>query len=72
MTALAGKVAIVTGGATLIGAAVAQDLSRAGACVAILDLDAGNGARVADSLGERAMFVALDITDDRAIEHAVS
>ncbi|MBA9934860.1 SDR family NAD(P)-dependent oxidoreductase, partial [Burkholderia contaminans] len=57
MTALAGKVAIVTGGATLIGAAVAQDLSRAGACVAILDLDAGNGARVADALGERAMFV---------------
>ncbi|PFH20362.1 SDR family oxidoreductase [Burkholderia sp. JKS000303] len=72
MTALAGKVAIVTGGATLIGAAVAQDLSRAGACVAILDLDAQNGARVAASLGERGMFVATDITDDRAIEHAVS
>ncbi|ABI91852.1 short chain dehydrogenase family protein [Burkholderia ambifaria AMMD] len=72
MTALAGKVALVTGGATLIGAAVAQDLSRAGACVAILDLDAENGARVADALGERGMFIATDITDDRAIEHAVS
>ncbi|MDI9682540.1 hypothetical protein QM334_37955, partial [Burkholderia cenocepacia] len=46
-------------GATLIGAAVAQDLSRAGACVAILDLDADNGARVAASLGERALFLAL-------------
>ncbi|AOJ00081.1 SDR family oxidoreductase [Burkholderia sp. LA-2-3-30-S1-D2] len=72
MTALAGKVAIVTGGATLIGAAVAQDLGRAGACVAILDLDAENGARVADTLGERGMFIATDITDDRAIDRAVS
>ncbi|MCU9953574.1 MULTISPECIES: SDR family oxidoreductase [Burkholderia] len=72
MTTLAGKVAIVTGGATLIGAAVAQDLTRAGACVAILDLDTENGSRVADALGERAMFVAIDITDDRAIERAVS
>ncbi|MGP8473474.1 SDR family oxidoreductase [Burkholderia sp. PR2] len=72
MTSLAGKVAIVTGGATLIGAAVAQDLGRAGACVAILDLDAENGARVADTLGERGMFIATDITDDRAIDRAVS
>lgn len=72
MTALAGKVAIVTGGATLIGAAVAQDLGRAGACVAILDLDAENGARVADTLGERGVFIATDITDDRAIDRAVS
>ncbi|MCA8182800.1 SDR family oxidoreductase [Burkholderia vietnamiensis] len=71
MTVLAGKVAIVTGGATLIGAAVAQDLVRAGACVAIVDLDVQNGARVADTLGEHAMFIAADITDDRAIEHAV-
>ncbi|HDR9148565.1 TPA: SDR family oxidoreductase [Burkholderia vietnamiensis] len=72
MTALAGKVAIVTGGATLIGAAVAQDLVRTGACVAIVDLDVQNGARVADTLGEHAMFIATDITDDRAIEHAVA
>ncbi|AFJ90199.1 MULTISPECIES: SDR family oxidoreductase [Burkholderia] len=72
MTALAGKVAIVTGGATLIGAAVAQDLVRAGACVAIVDLDVQNGARVADTLGEHAIFIATDIADDRAIERAVA
>ncbi|MBA9927722.1 short-chain dehydrogenase, partial [Burkholderia contaminans] len=30
--------------------------------VAILDLDAGNGARVADALGERAMFVGAPAT----------
>ncbi|HDR9001231.1 TPA: SDR family oxidoreductase [Burkholderia vietnamiensis] len=72
MTALAGKVAIVTGGATLIGAAVAQDLMRAGACVAIVDLDVQNGARVADTLGEHAIFIATDIADDRAIERAVA
>ncbi|MGU7774666.1 SDR family oxidoreductase [Burkholderia sp. MR1-5-21] len=72
MTVLAGKVAIVTGGATLIGAAVAQDLCRAGARVAVLDLDVHNGARVAESLGAHGMFIATDITDDHAIERAVS
>lgn len=72
MTDLNGKVAIVTGGATLIGAAVARDLARAGARVAIFDIDENNGARVAQSIGENALFVPVDITDDRAIHHAVA
>lgn len=68
---LTGKVAIVTGGATLIGAAVAQELVAAGACVAVLDIDSENGERVADALGERALFLATDITDDAAIARAI-
>ncbi|MCM2494791.1 SDR family oxidoreductase [Burkholderia glumae] len=66
------KVAIVTGGATLIGAAVARDLVAAGARVAIFDIDRDNGARVAESIGEHAVFMAVDITDDHAIQHAVA
>ncbi|WP_321817642.1 MULTISPECIES: SDR family oxidoreductase [unclassified Paraburkholderia] len=72
MTDLNGKVAIVTGGATLIGAAVARDLAHAGARVAIFDIDETNGARVAQSIGENTLFLRVDITDDRAIDHAVT
>jgi NAD(P)-dependent dehydrogenase (short-subunit alcohol dehydrogenase family) len=72
MTSLAGRTAIVTGGATLIGAAVARDLVEAGARVAVLDIDARNGRQHADALGEACCFVETDITDDRAIAAAVA
>ncbi|MGF6656380.1 NAD(P)-dependent dehydrogenase (short-subunit alcohol dehydrogenase family) [Paraburkholderia youngii] len=72
MTSLTGKVAIVTGGATLIGAAVAKDLADAGARVAVLDIDAENGQRASRALGESAIFVRTDITDDKAIDHAIA
>ncbi|ATE60118.1 SDR family oxidoreductase [Thauera sinica] len=71
MKRLQGKVAIVSGGATLIGAAVARGLTEAGARVAILDVDPA-GAQVAASLGDEGMFVAVDLTDDAALEAAVA
>ncbi|MDD2137200.1 short-chain dehydrogenase [Pseudomonas sp. LLC-1] len=67
---LAGKVAVISGGATLIGAAVAEVLVAAGARVALLDIDP-KGAEVASSLAEAGLFVPLDLTDDAAIEQAV-
>jgi len=45
---LIGKVAVVSGGATLIGKAVVQALVSAGAHVAILDIDA-KGKAIAES-----------------------
>ncbi|SAK84109.1 short chain dehydrogenase [Caballeronia catudaia] len=72
MTSLAGRTAIVTGGATLIGAAVAKDLAAAGARVALLDIDVQNGRRVADSLGANGVFIETDITSDSALERAVA
>lgn len=71
MQALTGKTAIVTGGATHIGAAVAHDLADAGANVVIFDIDAANGERVVGAIGERALFLPVDITDDAAIAHAI-
>ncbi|MCC8393615.1 SDR family oxidoreductase [Paraburkholderia sp. MMS20-SJTR3] len=72
MTSLAGKTALVTGGATLIGAAVAKDLAAAGARVAVLDIDARNGAHVAEGLGPNGLFIETDITSDSALEQAVA
>lgn len=61
------KVAIVTGGATLIGAAVAQAFYDRGAAVVIADIDEDGGARVAAKLGARALFIRTDLSDDAQI-----
>lgn len=71
MKKLQDKIAIVSGGATLIGAAVARGLVEAGARVAILDIDPA-GAAVADALGSAGFFQAVDLTDDAALAKAVA
>lgn len=65
------KVAIVTGGATLIGAAVAKAFCDRGAAVVIADIDEEGGKRVASRLGACAMFVKTDLSDDAQIEACV-
>ena len=72
MPELDGKSAIVTGGATLIGAAVVRALHAAGANVAVADIDESGGRRLADELGERVLFVPTDLRDDAAIERLVT
>jgi len=72
MKGLQDKVAIVTGGATLIGAGVARAFVAAGARVAILDIDAAGGERVAAELGVKAMFIPTDITKDEEVSAAVA
>ncbi|NUA28027.1 SDR family oxidoreductase [Cupriavidus basilensis] len=72
MKGLQDKVAIISGGATLIGAGVASAFVQAGTRVAILDIDAAAGERVAGALGERALFVRTDITDDAQVAAAVA
>jgi len=66
------RVALITGGATLIGAAVAEAFVRNGARVAILDIDVEAGAKLADQLGASALFIETDITDDSQLEAAVA
>lgn len=66
---LAGKAAIVTGGATIIGAAVVRALQEAGVRVALADIDAEGGAQVAAACGGdgTVWFRRTDITDDAQV-----
>lgn len=66
MNALDGRVAVVTGGASGIGAATARVLAERGARVVIADINAGAAQAVADEVGGHAY--ALDVRDAEAIE----
>ena len=61
---VAGKAAIVTGGASGIGRATARVLAREGAAVCIADVDEAGGRQVADEIaaeGGEAIFVRTDV-----------
>ena len=68
MRGLDGKTAVVTGGATLIGAAVVRAFREAGTSVAVADIDADGGERLAAELGDGVLFSATDLRDDAALE----
>ena len=60
---LDGKVAIVTGAAQGMGEAHARRLVKEGAQVVLTDLNEQEGARIADELGENALFLKQDVSD---------
>ncbi len=64
MNRLEGKVALITGAASGLGAASARRLHREGAFVIVTDREVEKGAAVAASLGERAVFHKLDVTSE--------
>jgi NAD(P)-dependent dehydrogenase (short-subunit alcohol dehydrogenase family) len=65
-----GASAIVTGGASGIGAASARQLAAKGATVVVADLQADRGAALADEIG--GLFVSVDVTSTEQIEKAVN
>lgn len=70
---LAGKVALVTGGASGMGAAHVRALAHEGAAVAFGDLNDDAGAQLLDELpGSRNSFYHLDVTDRAGWERTVS
>lgn len=72
MEGLRGKVAIVTGGATLIGAHVVRAFHREGTRVVVADIDAKGGQALADELGGGVLFVKTDLADDAQIAACVA
>jgi len=66
-----GTCALVVGGASGLGEATARALHASGADVVIADLDELRGEALAAGLGERARFVAADVTRADQLELAV-
>jgi NAD(P)-dependent dehydrogenase (short-subunit alcohol dehydrogenase family) len=67
---LSGSVALVTGGASGLGAATARRLVADGARVVIVDRDEARGQALAGELG--AVFAPADVTDPGQVEAAVA
>ncbi|AUI51086.1 3-hydroxyacyl-CoA dehydrogenase [Arthrobacter crystallopoietes] len=68
---IANSVALVTGGASGLGAATARRLYDAGASVVLVDLPGSAGAEYAAELGERAVFAPADVTSEEDVQAAV-
>jgi 3-hydroxybutyrate dehydrogenase len=65
------KVAVVTGGASGIGRQIARTFARAGAQVAIFDLDAAGAELIAAELtraGGQAIAVSMDVSSERQVD----
>lgn len=68
MTDLTGRVAVVTGGGSGLGAAIARSLHAAGAEVVLVGRDEQKLAAVASALGSRARGVACDVSDAASVD----
>src|SRR5262245_22607550 len=66
-----GKGALVTGGASGLGAATVRELVSAGAKVVICDKAKETGEALAKELGSAVRFVETDVTDEAAMQAAV-
>lgn len=62
---------LVTGGLSGLGHAAASRLYRSGAKVTLVDLPNAKGDEIAAALGDRARFVAADVTDGEQMQAAV-
>ncbi|MET0765931.1 MAG: SDR family NAD(P)-dependent oxidoreductase [Blastococcus sp.] len=68
---LAGQVALVTGGARGIGAAIVEAFVGEGARVVVADVLDAEGKHLAHAIGDAVSFVSLDVTDPEAWRLAI-
>ena len=71
MTRLAGKHALVTGGASGFGAGIADRFIREGALVTIADINAQGAASKASQLGEHASWCEMDVASNASVKDCV-
>ena len=72
MNRVAGKVALVTGGGSGIGAADCELLAEEGATVIVTDLDHRNAEAVASRIGDCATALHLDVTSEAAWQSVIA
>jgi D-sorbitol dehydrogenase (acceptor) len=72
MTRLAGKTALITGAARGIGCHFAQAYVNEGARVAMADIDTERAGKAAAEIGDAAMAIEMDVTNQDSIEAAVA
>lgn len=66
---LAGKVILITGGASGIGRQTAIHLHGLGAHVIVSDINENDGRALVDELGEPAQYIQCDVSDSTQVEH---
>ncbi|TID26470.1 Endo-1-4-beta-xylanase C [Venturia nashicola] len=67
-----GRTFIISGGCSGLGLATARDLVKAGAFVALLDLNAEAGEKISKEFGNKSIFFETDVSDTSSIEAAVN
>lgn len=68
---IAGHTFLVTGGASGLGAATARRLAAAGGNAVIADTNTEPGKKLARDIGERAVFLPMDVTDESQVMQAI-
>ena len=65
------KTAFITGGASGLGRATAENFIKAGANVMVFDLNAENAEQAATELGDQAAWASGDVADEASVKDAI-
>ncbi|WP_067726196.1 3-hydroxyacyl-CoA dehydrogenase [Oceanobacillus damuensis] len=65
-------IAVITGGASGLGEATARKIVASGGKAVLLDLNEERGNSIAEELGENAIYLKTDVTDEQSVEHTLN